>query len=416
MSSKIRLSRKKSARRPTPQDLTARVANAIQQHKEGKTEEASVLYRSILAEAPDQPDALHFLGVAEAQLGRTEEALVHISRALEIVPQHPDALNNRGNIPKGLRRLDEAERDYRQALTARPNDANTMNNLGTVLGQKGAFEEAETLFRNVIALQPDHAPALHNLGNLLGAQSRLGDAVEVYRRLLELFPSDPRARHLYAACSGQDVPARASDDCVRAEFDSFASDFDAKLARLEYRAPKLVEQEVARLLGQSMPALVVLDAGCGTGLCADFLRARARHLVGVDLSTKMIEQARSRSLYDALVVDELTNYLQQHLSTFDLIVSADTLVYFGDMADVLGASAKALRSGGTLVFTAERIGEADCSGGFRLNANGRYGHTHDYVARVLANASFVDPAFQAVELRKEAGAWVDGWLVSAKVD
>jgi predicted TPR repeat methyltransferase len=177
-----------------------------------------------------------------------------------------------------------------------------------------------------------------------------------------------------------------------------------------------VEEEISRLLGQPAATFDVLDAGCGTGLCADFLRLRARHLVGVDLSTKMIEQARSRSLYDALVVDELTNYLQRHASAFDLIVSADTLVYFGDLTDVLDASAKALRSGGTIVFTIERTSEASCPAGFRLSPHGRYGHTSDYVSGVLAGARFIDALFQAVELRKEAGAWVQGWLVSAKVD
>ena len=53
-------------------------------------------------------------------------------------------------------------------------------------------------------------------------------------------PEDPIARHMLAACTGRDVPARASNGFVEATFDSFASSFEAKLAILSYRAPALV--------------------------------------------------------------------------------------------------------------------------------------------------------------------------------
>ena len=40
---------------------------------------------------------------------------------------------------------------------------------------------------------------------------------------------------------------------------------------------------------------------------------------------------------------------------FDVIVSADTLVYFGALEEVVAAAAKALRPGGVLVFTVEEL-------------------------------------------------------------
>jgi len=33
----------------------------------------------------------------------------------------------------------------------------------------------------------------------------------------------------------------------------------------------------------------------------------------------------------------------------------------------------------------------------------------------LAAAGFVDPSVREVHLRMEAGKWVDGWLVSARI-
>jgi predicted TPR repeat methyltransferase len=365
------------------------------------------------------------------------------------MPDHPDALNNRGNILKKLGRLDEAERDYRRTLELRPGDPNTRNNLGTIQRERGDLAGAIATYREVIAAKPDHVPAWQNLGNTLGdlnrtqealdahyeamrlapqsadsyrylgrilyAEGRLAEATDVYRRWLAIFPDDPRAQHFAAACTGKCVPSRASDDYVRAEFDGFASTFDGTLARLEYQAPRLVADEVARLYGHAEPRLAVIDAGCGTGLCGPLLRPRAAFMAGVDLSAAMIELARKRAVYDALVVAELTAYLREHASTSDLIVSADTLVYFGDLGDVTAAAAKSLRPVGALVFTVERAQPEDAPGGYRINPHGRYSHTSEYLHRVLAQAGFVEPSLREVHLRKEAGAWVEGWLVSARV-
>jgi predicted TPR repeat methyltransferase len=439
----------KQRRLPSGPSLGERLVSAIQIHQKGQAHEAAELYRLILADSPDHVDALHFLGVAEHQLGNSESALEHIGRALQQVPDHPDALNNRGNILKDLGRLDEAAADYRRALEIRAKDPNALSNLGTVLRAKGDVEGAVALFREVIAMRPDHAPAWQNLGNALAdldqledalkaqfeamrlapksadshrhlgamlfAVGRVAEATEIYQRWLALYPDDVRAQHFVAACTGQTVPARASDDYVRAEFDHFANNFEGILARLEYQAPRLVAEEVARLLGDQEPIGAILDAGCGTGLCGPSLRPRTACLVGVDLSPSMIALARQRSLYDTLVVEELTAYLRGHEQTSDLIVSADTLVYFGDLGDVSAAAAKALRPGGVLVFTVERAQPEDAPGGYRIHPHGRYSHTGDYLRRTLAQAGFIAPSLQEVQLRKEAGKWVEGWLVSARV-
>ena len=162
-----------------------------------------------------------------------------------------------------------------------------------------------------------------------------------------------------AACSGRDVPARASDAFIEQTFDSFAGSFDSKLAKLLYRAPALV----AEMLGDSdvdasKRHLDVLDAGCGTGLCGPLIAPYARRLVGVDLSARMLAQARARNVYDELVQRELTAYLRDSPGAFDAIVSADTLVYFGPLQDVVMASVEALRPGGRLIFTVEELIEA----------------------------------------------------------
>jgi predicted TPR repeat methyltransferase len=91
--------------------------------------------------------------------------------------------------------------------------------------------------------------------------------------------------------SGADVPVRAPDAYVQQVFDRFSRTFEAKLAKLEYRAPDLV---VGSLAATGVPpdgSRQILDLGCGTGLCGPLLRPYAAHLVGVDLSTGMLAHA-----------------------------------------------------------------------------------------------------------------------------
>jgi predicted TPR repeat methyltransferase len=423
------------------------IQTAIELHQRGQVEQAAVLYRAVLATVPEQVDALHFLGLAEHQCGRSVEALGLMGRAVEQAPAHPDLRNNRGNVLKALGRLDEAEADYRAALAVRPGDASALSNLGTVLRERGSLEEAERVLRKAIALQPQHVEAHLNLGNVLSAQHRLAEAAEahrealrlqptvteayrqlgmslyaigeideaanVYRKWLSMTPDDPEAAHLLAGCTGEGVPSRASDAYVRKSFDHFAESFDRALQRLEYRAPTLVGEAARVLAGERAGSLDVLDVGCGTGLCAEGLRPLARSLTGVDLSQKMLEQARARGAYDALECAELTAYLRRHTAAYDLVVSADTLVYFGALDAVMAAAASALRPGGHLVFTVERSEEAAAPEGHRIHPHGRYSHTESYLRRVLSDAGLQVLSVSPVELRKEAGQWVAGLLVSS---
>jgi predicted TPR repeat methyltransferase len=151
---------------------------------------------------------------------------------------------------------------------------------------------------------------------------------------------------MLAACTGRDVPGRASNGFVATTFDSFAASFESKLAKLSYRAPALVAAMLQDCGLEPSRQLDVLDAGCGTGLCGALVAPFARRLIGVDLSDGMLAHAKDKQVYDTLIKAELTEYLRDSREVFDLIVSADTLVYFGDLKDVIAAVAGSLRPNG----------------------------------------------------------------------
>jgi predicted TPR repeat methyltransferase len=179
-----------------------------------------------------------------------------------------------------------------------------------------------------------------------------------------------------------------------------------------YRAPALVAEMLADSEPSASECLEVLDAGCGTGLCGPLVAPYARRLVGVDLSARMLAHARERNVYDELVQAELTAYVGEFTEAFDVIVSADTLVYFGSLDGVVAAAATALRPGGRLIFTVEELLVAGSQAAYSISANGRYRHTTRYLHRVLADAN-LRPAIVQAELRLEAGDPVPGLVVRA---
>jgi predicted TPR repeat methyltransferase len=239
------------------------------------------------------------------------------------------------------------------------------------------------------------------------------EATQVYRDWLMREPDNPIPRHMLAACGGAEAPARADDAYVRDVFDGFADSFDEQLLKnLNYRAPEVLIEALGKVLPAPAARLDVLDAGCGTGLCAPLIRPQACRLVGVDLSSGMVDKARIRGGYDELAVAELTEYLQARHAAYDVVLSADTLVYFGELMAVLSAAYAALRAGGWVAFTLEALdGDEDRT---ELSASGRYRHTRRYVERVLQSVGYENVRIDSDTLRKEGGQWVAGWVVLAR--
>jgi predicted TPR repeat methyltransferase len=420
---------------------------AMQAHGAGRFDAAQDLYRQVLAEDGEHPDALHLLGVLRAQRGCHAEAAELIARAVTAAPAEAMFRNNLGNVQAELGRIDEAEACYLRAIELDPSRLDAMNNLGVLLSRRGDAAGAERLLAHVVDTSADFADARQNLANhylrngelnqavrectnglvvaprhpalrrTLGlAYSMLGmkaQAVAVYRAWLQAEPDNALADFHLRACTGESVPERAPDRYVTQVFDGFAASFDAKLADLGYQAPALAVAAVRRHLGEPARALDVLDAGCGTGLCGPRLAPWARSLAGVDLSAGMLRKALARSVYDELLCGELGAFLASCRQAWDLIVSTDTLIYFGALEGVFAGAAAALRRGGWLVFTLEAHAD-DSGGGYLLHEHGRYSHSRHYVEAALRDAGLELVALESVVLRQEAQQPVQGWLTTAR--
>jgi len=427
-------------------DLEYVLALAINLHQSRELDDAEALYRKILGFVPDCPEALHFLGLLLHEKGENEQAIQSIEQALAVAPAYADAYNNLGNIFNRLRRFEQAAENYGKALELSPDNAAALSNLGIVHSQLSHFDEAIECLSKAIGLMPNNAEFYRNLGNAFTKKGDFKNAIAAYRHVISLRPykaesyenlcmamylhgeveqamlvvrewlqhepGNPLALHRLSSYTGEfDLP-RASDAYITQTFDGFADSFDAVLKRLEYKAPFLVADAVEAIYSERGEMLDILDAGCGTGLCGPLLKPYVKHLAGVDLSDKMLERAALRGCYDELFKAELTEFILGYQTGCDVIVSADTLVYFGDLTRVTRAIADTLRSAGRFVFTIERT-EEEVEQGYKIHPHGRFSHTRDYVQDVIKSAGLALLQLDNVVLRNEGGSPVAGFLVVA---
>lgn len=121
----------------------------------------------------------------------------------------------------------------------------------------------------------------------------------------------------------------------------WASTYDEDFAvRSGYRFPRLVAETYVDA-GGTWP---VLDAGCGTGLIADYLPADAI-IDGVDISPDMLERAKAKGRYRRLDEVDLTKPIPHQDAAYAGLVSAGTFTHGHVGAEALPELMRVMRSG-----------------------------------------------------------------------
>jgi predicted TPR repeat methyltransferase len=426
---------------------SARLDAAIVLHLAGRLHEAEAGYRDILRDAPDFLPATHYLGVALHQTGRRDEGRELVRASLRS-PQPPaDWHNTLGNMLVDAGRDDEAIAAFMAALEVDTGHALAWNNLGAVVLKRGQVADAILAFGNAIAINASFEDALHNLADALAQTGdergaayhrcqayvlrptpnkprhmlglayrvlgRVDDAAHVYEDWLRDSPGDPVADHLLKACREDQATGRASNAYLEQYFDEFSATFEQKLSGLHYAVPDAIG-EALRKLAPAPRSLRILDAGCGTGLCGPKLAPHARELVGVDLSSKSLELASAKGLYDALHPREIVDYMRAcDERSFDLVVAADTLIYFGDITEFLQGARRVLAPGGWLIASFQTLA---ADNGFTIEPSGRFSHGRAYVLERHGAEGFTPVAIDPLDIRQELGLSVSGILLVARRD
>ncbi len=205
------------------------LAAAVQYHQSGKWNEADPLYRQILQQNPNHPDALHLLGVIASQQGHPDEALHWIQRAISVEPdslmfqknlgivygQIADRLRREGNysaaiemyqkslaqpessaqthndfanVLKEMGFVDAAIQNYRIAIQKLPNLMIAYRNLGGVYLNQREYSKAMSMFQIALQLDPDNPETLNQIGAVLVSQQQFQDAIQIFDQVLRIDP------------------------------------------------------------------------------------------------------------------------------------------------------------------------------------------------------------------------------------
>ncbi len=376
----------------------------------GDAERAVALLESAMATGPTRLSLVHDLVRALLQAGRIDDAVVTMQRLVLAAPHRAELHLQLIRMLHSAGRDDEARAAAQVGCGAHRGNPELWSSLETLARTTGRWQVACDAGRRLVELVPGDAEAWRRLALAArhsGDDALMSDALDGW---IAAAPQNPAARHLHAAHHGHPL-VRADAGYITALFDSYADRFDEHLADLGYRAPELVVMRVTELLAG--PVEAAADLGCGTGQVGTILRPWADRLVGVDLSSGMLGKARDRGQYDELVEGELTAFLLERSNAFDLVVSADTLVYIGDLRPVFRAAASALRHEGVLAFTIETRPSADLGSGYALDRSGRYVHEPRWIAEQLASCGFHEIHHHPCVLRFEERQEVHGAVFTA---
>lgn len=167
-------------------DEVMRVAD--QHHRSGRTVEARTLCGELLARDPNHPDALHLLGILNAQGGQLAAAADLMRRAVRSRPDFPQAWRNLGCVLVNQHKLDEAAAAYANLVQLRPRDAAAQFALGVVLRDAGRAEQAVAAFSEAAALDGRDAQIPFQLGKALRQAGRVDEAIDAYSKAISLRP------------------------------------------------------------------------------------------------------------------------------------------------------------------------------------------------------------------------------------
>jgi len=359
-----------------------RFFEGLEAFKAGRFADAEQAYLASLAILPGRVSTLINLAATRLRLGRSQDALGNVEQILAIEPDNAEAWFHKANALGQLNRHPEALAGYEKVLqlgTLPPGE--TWLRHGQTLQALGRSEQALDSYDRALAADPGIAQAWTNRGNILRDMKRGEEAAAAFRHALAL-GADPELHQYYLASvsAQQAAPPTAPGHYVETLFDDYAPDFDAHLVGLlGYQAHRTLTTHLAEL-GRGFRS--ALDLGCGTGLCAPYLKPIADRLTGVDLSRQMLQKAHALGLYERLVHGEITAYLLQTDEPHDLVTAADVFIYVGDLAPVFAAIEKVLEPGGVFCFSAET--PADENSDFELLPSLRYAHSERYLRGLAA--------------------------------
>ena len=153
--------------------------------------------------------------------------------------------------------------------------------------------------------------------------------------------SHKRVQWVYEATNDKELEGR---------YDQWAADYDSDLAaEFAWNAPQNATAVFVKHVDKSAH---ILDAGAGTGLVGECLAGVGyKDLVAMDLSQGMLDEAKSKNLYNAFHQMALGGTLDFATGEFDAVISVGVFTQGHAPANSFDELARITKPGGLILFS-----------------------------------------------------------------
>ncbi len=149
-----------------PHSRIAKTGLANEYSRDGKYDDAIVLYKEVIERNPAYWIAPNNLGCTYMKMGDFQNAETYLLRGIEIRPTEPRQYMNLSVTLQMLARLDEAERAIRHAIELKPDGFGFHYQLGDVLNAQGNLQAALDEFKIEVNNNPKFAQAKMEIASL----------------------------------------------------------------------------------------------------------------------------------------------------------------------------------------------------------------------------------------------------------
>lgn len=277
---------------------SGKVKAGIESIKAEKFADAVQVLSEAVKEAPEDPQAAYYLGIALEGVEKYADAEVSYRKALELMPKLTEASQNLSALLLGDGRFEEAVAAADQGLGVTPEDAGLLVNRAIALGELKK-PEAPAAFQKALEKQPDNAWLRLNFAQALLSS---GKTAEAKSELSKITITEEQLASEVAAIYGklEDFPA-----CI--------SVLDAALGK--FKSDKLLIRRGVCRHGKNDEAGALADFQAALAL--DPKSAAAHYYIGRHMAASGKRAEAEKHLEEAKVLGKGTNFEESAQKALD---------------------------------------------------------------------------------------------------